>query len=152
VDDAKLTELIDRSEILDLYSQYALGMDRADRELFAGVWSDDAVFECAELGLDARGIEAILEYFDRRPGAAPPAPASGGAIRLSTNQHIVLAGDTATGIAEMAGFRWSGEALYPYSVGIYEDEFVRTAQGWRISHRNMLVTPVVAAPPARIPG
>jgi SnoaL-like domain len=137
---------MDRAEILDLYARYALAMDRADRELFSGVWSEDSVFYCAAIGLDAHGLPAILEYFDRRPGAAPPAPESGSSLRLSGNQHIVLDGDRATGVAEMASFRYTGAALYPYSVGLYEDEFVRTTEGWRIGHRIMIVTPVVAAP------
>jgi SnoaL-like domain len=148
VDDTRLNHLMDRSEILDLYARYALAMDRADRELFAGVWTENSVFDCAAIGLAAHGLTAILEYFDRRPGAAPPAPESGSSVRLAGNQHIVLDGDRATGVAEMASFRYTGETLYPYSVGLYEDEFVRTADGWRIAHRTMIVTPVVAAPGA----
>jgi hypothetical protein len=150
VDDRRLDQLIDRSEILDLYARYALAMDRADRDLFAGVWSDAAVFECVALGLDARGLDAILDYFDRRPGAAPPTPDPGSSLRLSGNQHIRLDGDRASGLAEMAAFRFTGDGLYPYSVGVYEDEFVRTELGWRISHRVMVVTPVVPPPAAAL--
>ena len=144
--DDQVRELLDRSDILDLYGRYALGMDRGDRELFAGVWADDAVFECVAIGLDAHGIDAILEYFDSRPGAAPPTPELGSSLRLSGNQQIRIDGDHATGLAEMASFRFTGPALYPYSVGVYEDDFVRTPEGWRIAHRIMIVTPVVQAP------
>jgi hypothetical protein len=146
VDDTRLDDLLDRTEILDVFARYALGMDRGDRELFASVWAEDAVWECASIGMDLHGREAILGYFERGPGSAPPAPTSGSAMRLASNHHIKLDGDRATSVAEMAAFRFTGHVVHPYSVGVYEDEFVRTADGWRIARRNMVVSPVVPAP------
>ncbi|MEU7814344.1 nuclear transport factor 2 family protein [Pseudonocardia sp. NPDC049154] len=139
-------ELLDRLEILELYSRYALGMDRADRELFVSAWAPDATFVCEALKLDAVGRDAILDWFDRGPGKGTPIPGAGGNVRLAGNHVIELAGDRATGRAELAAFRYTGTVVHPYAIGSYDDVFVRTAEGWRIAHRDMVVNPVVPAP------
>ena len=43
----------------------------------------------------------------------------------------------------MVAYRYTGEVLHPYSAGLYDDEFVRTDEGWRISRREMVLTPVI---------
>jgi SnoaL-like domain len=146
VEGARLAELVDRTEILDVYARYALGMDRGDGELFASAWTEDAVWICEALNLDLRGKEAIIAYFDRGPGAAPSTPKVGGNIRLAANHHIVIDGERAVGTAEMASFKYTGELVHPYSVGVYDDRFIRTSEGWRMSYRNMVVTPVIPPP------
>ncbi|MDV7088983.1 nuclear transport factor 2 family protein [Rhodococcus opacus] len=143
VDFAKLS---DRLDILDVFSRYALGMDLADRDLFASAWTDDAVWTCGSISLDVRGRDEILAYFDSKPGKAPKAPAEGSSVRLASNHHIVLDGDRATATAEMVGLRYTGHSVHTYSVGVYEDEFRRTGDGWRLSRRDMIVNPIVPVP------
>lgn len=148
VEDARLAELIDRNEILDVYARYTLGMDRGDRDLFASAWTEDAVWICEALNLDLHGKEAIVAYFDRGPGAAPSTPQAGGNVRVAANHRITIEGERAEGTAEMASFKYTGELVHPYSIGVYNDRFIRTTEGWRMSYRNMVVTPVVAPPAA----
>lgn len=144
--DARITELLDRSEILDVFARYALGMDRCDRELFASAWAVDAIWTCKEIGLDVAGKDAIMAYFDRGPGAAVASPAEGSALRLAANHHIRIDGDRATSVAEQIGLRYTGYSVHPYSVGYYDDEFVRTPDGWRLARRDMVVSPIVRPP------
>lgn len=139
-------ELADRLDLLDVYARYAIGMDRGDRETFASAWSDDAVWICAELNQDLRGKEAILAFFDNGPGKASTLPDAGGNLRLCGNQLVEIDGDTATGRAEFVAYRYTGAAVHPYTMGHYVDRFVRTPDGWRIAHREMVVTPIVPAP------
>ena len=139
-------DLLDRAAILDVYARYALGMDRADRSMFASVWSADAVWTCAELGLRAEGHDAIMEFFDGRYGKGPTLPDAGGNLRLAGNHLIEISGDRATGRAETVSFRYMGGAMHPYTVGYYDDEFVRTGGGWRLSSRDMVVAPIAKAP------
>jgi hypothetical protein len=146
--DEDIRRLIDRSAVLDVYSAYAWGMDAPDRELFGSVWTADAVWECEALQLDLHGRDEILAYFDKLPGRAPALPARFGSVRLAANPLIELDGDTARGRAEMAAFRFDGDdGVCTYSIGRYDDRLVRTEDGWRIAHREMVVTPVVM--PAR---
>lgn len=146
MDDLTLDDLVDRSSILGLYARYAIGMDQGDRQLFESVWTADAVLVCDALGLHLDGLAEIMGYFHRRPGAAPALPAVGGNLRLAGNHLIQVTGDRATGRAEMAAFRYTGSAMHIYTAGYYNDEFVRTADGWRLSRRDMVVTPIVPAP------
>ncbi|MET7392014.1 nuclear transport factor 2 family protein [Dactylosporangium sp. NPDC005572] len=141
-----LRALQDRFEILDLYSNYAIGMDRGDRARFASVWSEDAVWLCAELRLELVGKAAILAYYDSRPGRAPSTPDRGGNLRLAGNHVIEVHGDTASGLAEFVAYRFTGSSMHPYTMGHYEDVFVRDETGWRLRRRDMVVCPVQAAP------
>jgi hypothetical protein len=139
---AELGLLLDRAEILDVYSRYALGMDRGDRAMFASAWSADAVWTCAALGLDLTGHAAIMDCFDRRYASGPALPEPGGNLRLAGNHLVEVTGDRATGTAEMAAFRFTDDAMHLYTAGYYDDDFVRTGDGWRLSRRDMVVTPL----------
>lgn len=138
-----MDDVTDRRDIEDLHSRYALAMDRGDREMFASVWSADAQFRCDELKLDRTGLDDILDYFDHGPGLAPSVPATGSSLRLGGNRVIEISGDSAHGAAEFVAFRRGPLGVLPYTFGLYEDDFVRTGDGWRIARRIMIVAPLV---------
>jgi hypothetical protein len=135
------TELLDRLAIQELSARYALGMDGGRRELFESAWTEDAAFRCGELGLDCHGIAAILDYYDRGPGKAAPAPTDGSAVRLAGNLVLTFDGDTATGISEFIAMRRSDLTYFAYTIGVYEDTYRRGDDGWRIASRTMIVAP-----------
>ncbi len=142
--DGAIRHLIDRAAILDVYSAYAWGMDTPDRDLFESVWTESAVWVCEALKLDLRGRDQIMAYFDKLPGRSPSLPDRFGSVRLAANPLIEIDGDEARGRAEMAAFRYDGDdGVCTYSIGRYEDRFVRVGDQWRIELRNMVVTPVV---------
>ncbi len=145
-----MTSVEDRLEIEALCQRYALGMDLGEREHFAAVWSDDAVWVCEAMGLHAEGHDAILAFYDRGPGRAPRVPDAGSSVRLTGNLLVDLDGDTASGLSEFVAHRFDGTSLHPYSAGHYRDTYARTSHGWRITHRTMVVTPM-ATPNATAP-
>lgn len=137
---------IDRLDIAEVLTRYAIGMDRGERSVFESAWTEDAVWVCRELGLDLVGRAAIMDYYDRRPGSAPATPAPGGNIRLAGSPLVIIDGDRATAVAEFVAYRFSGTAIYPYTMGHYDDELRRTPTGWALSARDMVICPVQAAP------
>lgn len=137
---------LDRLDIAEVYARYAIGMDRGDRARFESAWTEDAVWVCAELGLDLHGRAEIMAYYDRRPGAAPATPLPGGNVRLAAAPLVELAGDQATAIAEFVAYRYTGESIYPYTMGHYADELRRTRAGWRLCRRDMVICPVQPPP------
>jgi hypothetical protein len=137
-----VTDDTEQRDIEDLHSRYALAMDRGDRDMFASVWSADAHFRCDELKLDRCGLDDILDYFDLGPGRAPSLPAEGSSLRLGGNRIIDISGDSARGSAEFVAFRSGPAGILPYTFGLYEDEYVRIGDGWRISSRTMIVAPL----------
>jgi hypothetical protein len=144
-----MEDLADRLAIFDIYSRYAWAMDTGDREMFEAVWTAEATWVCEALRLDLHGRDAILRYFDKGPGRLPAVPDLGGNIRLASLPILDIDGDTARGRAEMAAFRVEDSSVCTYTIGKYDDRLERTADGWRIAHRDMIVSPVVM--PARRP-
>jgi hypothetical protein len=133
----------DREEIRDLYTRYSFGMDRGDRDLFASVWAEDAHWVCEAISLDVTGRDRILEFHASGPGAAAPMPLPGGSIRIAGHPLITVVDGEARGLAEFVAHRFTGDVVHTYSVGYYEDRFVRTDDGWRIRQRIMVTnTPV----------
>jgi hypothetical protein len=140
--DDEIRALLDRQQILDAFTRYAIGMDHGDRALFASAWTDDAVLVCEALRLDLHGLEAILRYYDQGPGAAPKPPAAGGSVRMVANPLVEISGDTARCTSELAAFRYIDDSVKPYAIGYYDDELVRGAGDWRLSRRVMVVNPI----------
>lgn len=124
----------DRQAILDLLSAYCHAMDAARADLCIELFAQDAVLE-TPVG-KAEGRAAIREWMDGRlalrsseyqvghsllnPLLAPVAPdrVRVRSMLLYTRQKI--------------GVDMSGELL---ATGIYEDETIRTADGWRFLRR-----------------
>jgi hypothetical protein len=130
----KIQELIDIEEIKRLKARYCFGCDgipsldinknrQVDFELVASLFTEDATLEGVGR---CRGREAIREYYkgiQRLPLA----------IHSVTTPLIEVRGDTATG-------KWHGiiplitaeKKVAAWLIGVYEDDFVRTAGGWKI--------------------
>lgn len=130
----KIQELLDIEEIARLKAKYCFGCDgvsssdvnrnrQVDYELVASLFTEDARLEGVGR---CEGREAIREYYkgiQRLPLA----------IHCVATPLIEVDGDTATG-------KWHGiiplitteEKVAAWLVGIYQDEFVRTPQGWKI--------------------
>ena len=137
-----LQELLARHHILEVLARYALGMDLGRRDLFESIWSPDASLICTALDLDARGREAILEYYDRRPGSAPQIPAVGGSVRIAANPVIELQDGRASVLSELAAFRYSEAGINAYAIGHYEDELTKIQEKWFLTRRVMVVNPL----------
>ncbi len=124
-----MTERDDRQDISDLLVRYATGIDRRDWALFRTVFTDDCELDYGEIGT-WQGVDAVTEFMDTTHAMA------GHTLHRLTNQAITLDGDKASArtyidAVIMFGDNQSGVNAW----GFYDDEIVRTADGWRIARR-----------------
>lgn len=68
---AKLDELLDRTEILDCIHRYARGMDRLDRELVRSAYHDGAIRRDGRWAIAAR--VCLVEWMAHFASGLPPA-------------------------------------------------------------------------------
>ena len=124
-----MTQREDRQDISDLLVRYATGIDRRDWPLFRTVFTDDCELDYGEIGT-WQGVDAVTDFMDTTHAMA------GHTLHRLTNQAIALDGDNASArtyidAVIMFGDNQSGVNAW----GFYDDEIVRTAEGWRIARR-----------------
>jgi 3-phenylpropionate/cinnamic acid dioxygenase small subunit len=124
-----MTEREDRQDISDLLVRYATGIDRRDWSLFRTVFTDDCELDYGEIGT-WQGVDAVTDFMDTTHAMA------GHTLHRLTNQAITLDGDKASArtyvdAVIMFGDNQSGVNAW----GFYDDEIVRSADGWRIARR-----------------
>lgn len=129
--------LADRLAIVDLLHRYATGLDSKDWAKLASVFTDDGVADYGALGGVNAGPAAIV------------ALCSGALGGLDASQHII-----ANEVIEVDGDRATARCYFQAQHvfkgaeggdnflvgGTYEDEIVRTPEGWRIKHRTLIPT------------
>lgn len=132
---ATLAELADRAAIVEVTHRYCWALDSRDWGLLDQVFTDDATAELLSPLLQGR--DAIRT---RIRDAIEPLDATQHTV---TNHMITLRGDTASSRCYLHSqhVRRSvdGPPLYVVA-GRYEDELVRTPDGWRISSRRLVRT------------
>jgi 3-phenylpropionate/cinnamic acid dioxygenase small subunit len=124
-----MTEREARQDISDLLVRYATGIDQRDWPLFRTVFTDDCELDYGEIGA-WQGVDAVTDFMDTTHAMA------GHTLHRLTNQAITLDGDNASArtyidAVIMFGDNQSGVNAW----GFYDDEIVRTADGWRIARR-----------------
>jgi 3-phenylpropionate/cinnamic acid dioxygenase small subunit len=129
-----MTDREDRQDISDVLVRYATGIDRRDWPLFRTVFTDDCVLDYGEIGT-WRGVDAVTEFMTQSHAMA------GKTMHRMTNHVIALDGDRAEARTYvdaliMAADNESGVN----AIGLYDDDIVRTADGWRIARRHF--TPI----------
>ena len=60
----RVARIEDRDQIREAISRYAHGLDLPDRDVFASVWTEDAVYRVDEPFGEVRGIDAITAAWD----------------------------------------------------------------------------------------
>lgn len=130
----------DRAAIVETQIRYAQACDRKDWALFDQVFTVDAIGWYG--GRPVEGRAAIVAMIKIGLGA------TGATQHLLGNPVVDVAGDTATASCAVRAFHQgagSKEHLTYEVFGEYEDELVRTDEGWRITRRRMAVTARVGA-------
>jgi uncharacterized protein (TIGR02246 family) len=123
----------DLAEIHHLHSLYNQGSDFGDADRWVSVFSEDGVFRIADTG-EWIGRDQIAEY--RRQSFAPR-PADYTYRHWNSSWVITPDGaGRATGRVYWMGFDPSAEPIVVTDTGIYEDIYVKTADGWRIKQRH----------------
>jgi uncharacterized protein (TIGR02246 family) len=124
-----MTEHDDRQDISDLLVRYATGIDRRDWSLFRTVFTDDCELDYGEIG-SWSGVDAVAEFMEQ-----VHAPA-GHTLHRLTNQAIRVDGDKAAARTYIDGLIMAGDNNSGVNaIGFYDDEIVRTGDGWRIARR-----------------
>jgi 3-phenylpropionate/cinnamic acid dioxygenase small subunit len=122
----------ERDAITDLLLEYCFFVDNKRWDDFDRVFTSDIRFVNDHVQLEVRGLNEVKEWY--RNGRHP-------AAHMVTNVMVDhLDGDQARTRSKYVTVQHAGTA----GTGEYHDELRRTADGWRISTRSVLVR---AAPP-----
>ena len=128
-------QIVDRQAIVDVCVSYALALDSRDWVRLRACFTEDAVADYSGLGIN-EGYQAI----ERTCRAAlEPLTAS---QHLLGNHLVIVDGDRARSTCYFqAQHVREGlpDGTHHIVAGRYDDRFVRTAVGWRISHRTLSV-------------
>ena len=121
--------MTDRHDISDVLIRYATGIDRRDWPLFRTVFADDCQLDYGEIGT-WNGVAAVTEFMEQAHAMA------GHTLHRLTNQAITVDGDKATARTDIDGLiMFADNDTGVNAVGFYDDELVRTDDGWRIARR-----------------
>lgn len=128
----------DYAEIQHLALRLNQGADFHDSELWVSQWTPDGVWTNTS-GREYVGHDGLKEY--RRTRKAQVEGRSD--IRHWTNGLVLTpTADGATGRSYYMILNVTTEPPTTVSSGHYEDEFVKTADGWRIKHRVIRAYPL----------
>lgn len=118
--------------------KYALALDGKDPDALAQAFSADGVWEV--LGHKMEGRAAIRKYWQDRTAEWAP---DHGRVHSITNQAIdVIDRDHARGISKVVVYFFSttdgnNKTLAPQLIAQNNDEYVRTAEGWKLKRRSI---------------
>lgn len=129
----------DLMDIQTATHRYALGLDRFEPQTAIAAFTDDAVWDATAFGLERfEGRDAVLGFFER------DAAAIGDQYHVITNHHVSFTGaDTAEGTNYVVSEGHTAGGAYFKAVGLNEDTYRRTPDGWRIASRK--VSPLIPA-------
>ena len=113
-------EMSDQLEIQQLCARYMMLSARKDNDHWREVFTDDGVY-------NAFGTPYGLEHFPMLLKSAPPGQYIGNAPLVEFD------GDTATGVQH---YVFIDQLSHDMRLAWYNDEYVRTAAGWRIAKRS----------------
>ena len=131
MNDADLAQTVrvidDTRQIINALNLYALAIDSNRYELFDQVFAPDVQADYnPPIGWsDREGL--------RRDMKSAHAPLDGCLHRI-TNHQVRVDGDRANSICDVKVRAFRGDDCFEMG-GFYDDEFARTAQGWRIKRR-----------------
>lgn len=122
-------DLLDQLACKVLHETYSYAEIKRDPDLFASIWTEDAVFGSVSGRANIR--EAAVGFFKGMEVISD--------LRISpAGWNVKVDGDTATGqffiVAQLKIPQADGPAKILHSDAAYQAEFRRTSQGWRISY------------------
>lgn len=118
-------------QVLNTYSAMA---SLGKHEEFAATFTDDGIWEVPGIGARFEGREAIL--------AGARATTEGLDYIVQTNSPAVITvnGDKATALSIIRECgKYKGRQVALEVVGLYDDELVRTGQGWKFARRSLTI-------------
>lgn len=131
--DARLADRLDRMEIQDLLTRYGVAIDSRRWDLLEEVFTTDALIDYSSSGAPKGRYPEIRAWLESFLTKFPMNQ------HMTLNSHIEVSGDRATGRSYFFNPNsFPNESGVPKMIfvgGYYNDEFVRTADGWRIVQR-----------------
>jgi uncharacterized protein (TIGR02246 family) len=128
-----MTEREDRQDISDLLVRYATGIDRRDWPLFRTVFTDDCELDYGEIGA-WKGLDAVADFMEQTHALL------GHTMHRMSNMVITVDGDRAAARTYIDGLMMAPDnSSGVNAVGFYDDEIVRTDEGWRIARRRITI-------------
>jgi 3-phenylpropionate/cinnamic acid dioxygenase small subunit len=141
----RIAAIEDKLAIQELLNRYATMVDGRRWKLMDEVFAPGATIDYRSTGGRAGPYRAMLEWLDR---ALEPWPVN---LHFISNVSIELAGDAAYSRcyfhAPMGKARGAGSQLVITNAGYYDDELVRTPEGWRIAKRHCEQTVMIGQLP-----
>jgi hypothetical protein len=125
----RIARLEDRAAIHETILRYARGVD-SDREMFASVWADDAVYRVDEPFGEVRGIDAIAATWDTYRIVLPE--------MYHHAVNVVIDGphgDEATAVSESIVMGRDGEGTAWLASSTYFDTFRKIDGRWLFTER-----------------
>lgn len=122
----------DRDEILQVMYRYNHAMDRGNADEWASCFTADAVFDAA--GRVTEGHDALRALAQEVGGK--------GIRHVLVNPAVDVDGDAARGRSYLLLLQQADIG----AVGAYDDEFVRTGDGWKIAKRVFTIESRADAP------
>ena len=112
--------------------RYATGIDRRDWPLFRTVFTDDCELDYGEVG-SWKGVDAVTEFMQQAHSMA------GHTMHRLTNQVITVDGDKAQSRTYVDALIMVGDNNSGVNAaGFYDDELVRTDDGWQVARRRFI--------------
>lgn len=132
----KLQDVSDKMEINELLARYCHALDQKDWVTFRNIFAPDADMDFSAFG-GPRGSVSDLEAF-----LAPILAGLAGSQHIVSTVMIDLAGDVAkarsAAIVPMTTVTADGKESTSISGLWYEDDLVRSPDGWRIQSRKQV--------------
>jgi 3-phenylpropionate/cinnamic acid dioxygenase small subunit len=122
----------DRAEqrIAEVLTRYATGIDRRDWDLFRTCFTVDVHADYGGVGT-WDGVDAITAFMTNVHADMPHT------LHRLSNMAISVAGETATARTYVDAFLVLGDGEnIVNAIGFYDDDLVRTPDGWRITRRH----------------
>ena len=132
----------DKEQITEVLVRYATGIDSKDWALLRTCWTEDVDCDYGEVGRYS-GAEAITGLMKQLHDAMGPT------YHRLTNFAIAVDGDRATARSYVHAVLQSNPddgASWVEALGHYDDELIRTSDGWRITRRATAIARVSAGP------
>ena len=116
-------------EIADVLIRYATGIDSKDWELFRSCFAHECELDYSPIGV-WRSPDEIAAFMDAAHANSPHT------MHRITNIVVTSAGDgAAKARSYVDALILMGAATAAHPTGFYDDELVRTTDGWRIARR-----------------
>lgn len=124
-----MTQRDDRQDITELLVRYATAIDRCEWRKLGDVFTETCDVDYGEIGA-WQTAEAVIEFMQQAHALA------GYTLHRLSNIAITLDGDQAQARTYIDGvIMASGNKAGVNAIGFYDDEIIRTADGWRIARR-----------------